>query len=74
MRGCTKAVLAFASLAILSRAAFHETVASESRFAVTNSRSQYAHWIDLYDGGSSDRSDGPERCPVFAAADVRSLP
>ena len=24
-------------------------MAGESRFAVTNSRSQYAHWIDLYD-------------------------
>ncbi len=38
--------------------------AEESRFAMTHSRSQYTHWIDLYDaaGGRIDPTD-PEAAP-----------
>ena len=45
------------------------TGAEESRFAVTYSRSQYVHWIDLYDATDAkiDPSDpnAPPYSPVF---------
>ncbi|MGE0757660.1 MAG: hypothetical protein AB7O38_11590, partial [Pirellulaceae bacterium] len=36
---------------------------AESRFAVTNSRGQYVHWIELYDadGRQIDRTDSAAR-------------
>jgi hypothetical protein len=49
MRGCTNWKWACAWLAIAAGSLFQVVRAGESRFAATNSRSQYAHWIDLYD-------------------------